>query len=201
MAKSIGILNYLGFLLLYIICFIFLFKNYSEYIGFTVLLILNIASLLYVTNDVMKILEESYFFVQMFTCLSIIVGLTFTTVVIIFILMISNNIHSKYLKLYGKYLDFPKKYRRIIDELKKFIVASLSLVGVLLYILFYYNDSLNVDLTMLLSYFKLKFLNDKKLLFFTLALSIVLITISSYEVYLGNSLLMLSKQPIMDIPK
>jgi hypothetical protein len=60
---------------------------------------------------------------------------------------------------------------------------------------------LNYDLVSIIISFKLRYLIEKKLLFFTLFASIALIVISSYEVNIGNSFLILSKQQLMDIPK
>jgi len=201
MSTSIGLLNYFGLLLFYIVCFIFIFKNYTELIGFIILIVINIAALLYVSNDIMKILETSTFFVQMLGCLSIITGLILQTVVLIFVLMIANNLQTKFTKKNGMPFELPNKYRNKLEFIKQLMITSFCLGSIILYILFYYKNELNYDLVSIINSFKLRYLIEKKLLFFTLFASIALIVISSYEVNIGNSFLILSKQQLMDIPK
>lgn len=201
MSTSIGLLNYFGLLLFYIVCFIFIFKNYTELIGFIILIVINIAALLYVSNDIMKILETSTFFVQMLGCLSIITGLILQTVVLIFVLMIANNLQTKFTKKNGMPFELPNKYRNKLEFIKQLMITSFCLGSIILYILFYYKNELNYDLVSIINSFKLRYLIEKKLLFFTLFASITLIGISSYEVDIGNSFLILSKQQLMDIPK
>lgn len=114
MAQTIGLLNYLAFFILYIICFVFIYKKNSEYIGFSVLLIVNIATMLYSTNQLMYIFQGSKYFVEMIAILSLIVGLVFHTVLIIFILMVANNLNVKYTKKYGMPFNLPDKYKKKI---------------------------------------------------------------------------------------
>jgi len=192
MSTSIGLLNYFGLLLFYIVCFIFIFKNYTELIGFIILIVINIAALLYVSNDIMKILETSTFFVQMLGCLSIITGLILQTVVLIFVLMIANNLQTKFTKKNGMPFELPNKYRNKLEFIKQLMITSFCLGSIILYILFYYKNELNYDLVSIINSFKLRYLIEKKLLFFTLFASIALIVISSYEVNIGNSFLILS---------
>ena len=201
MSTSIGILNYFAFFILYIICFVFFYNKFSEIVGFSILIVIHFAFMLYSINDVMKIFKDSYFFVQMMACFSIIIGLTLHTVVLIFILMVINNMQVKYTKKYGTPLNIPNKYKDKMELIKRLMIASFCLGIVILYIIFYYNNDLNHNFATILRYFNVIDLIKYKTLFFTLSASLVLMGISSYQVYIGNTFTQLSRQQLMDKPK
>jgi hypothetical protein len=201
MAQSIGILNYLAFFILYIICFVSIYQEFSELIGFVILLVVNIACFLYVANDIMKILQSSFSFVQMVSMLSVIVGLSFHTILIIFIIMVVNNLNTKNTKKYGTTFKMPNKYKKKIELLKRLMISSFCLGTILLYILFYYNNELKHNFTLIITYFDIKYLYEYRLLFFTLAVALALIGVSSYEIAIGDSFSKLSRQQLMDEPK
>jgi hypothetical protein len=115
--------------------------------------------------------------------------------------MIANNLQTKFTKKNGMPFELPNKYRNKLEFIKQLMITSFCLGSIILYILFYYKNELNYDLVSIINSFKLRYLIEKKLLFFTLFASIALIVISSYEVNIGNSFLILSKQQLMDIPK
>jgi len=137
----------------------------------------------------------------MMACFSIIIGLTFHTVVLIFILMVINNMQVKYTKKYGTPLNLPNKYKNKMELIKRLMIASFCLGSVILYILFYYNHDLNHNFTTIMRYFNIIDLIKYKTLFFTLSASFALIGISSYQVYIGNTFTQLSRQQLMDKPK
>jgi hypothetical protein len=201
MAQSIGILNYLAFFVLYIICFVFIYRKFSELIGFGILLVVNTACFLYVTNDVMKIFQTSFSFVQIISILSVIVGLSFHTVIIVFIIMVANNLNVKYTKKYGTPFNLPNKYKQKLELLKRLMISSFCLGTVILYILFYYNDNLKGNFTLILTHLSIKNIIEYKTLFFTLAAALSLMGISSYEIFIGDSFSKLSRQQLMDKPK
>jgi hypothetical protein len=186
MSETIGILNYLAFFTLYIICFIFIYKKNTEYIGFTVLLIVNIAALLYATSGLMDIYQRSKYFVELIASFSIIVGLVFHTVIIIFILIVANNLNSKNIKKYGTPFNLPDKYKKKLELVKRLMIASFCLGVIILFIIFNYNSNLK---------------NNFSLIFFTLAASLALIGISVYQIFEGDSFSKLSRQNLMYKPK
>jgi hypothetical protein len=201
MAQSIGILNYLAFFVLYIICFVFIYQKFSELIGFGILLVVNTACFLYATNDVMKIFQSSFSFVQMISILSIVIGLSFHTVIIVFIIMVANNLNVKYTKKYGTPFNLPKKYKEKLELLKRLMISSFCLGTVILYTLFYYNHDLKHNFTLIMTHFDIKYVYEYKTLFFTLAAALSLLGISSYEIAIGDEFSKLSRQKLMDEPK
>lgn len=201
MAQSIGFLNYLAFFVLYIICFVFIYQKFSELIGFGILLVVNTACFFYVTNDVMKIFQTSFSFVQMISILSVIVGLSFHTVIIVFVIMVANNLNIKYTKKYGTPFNLPKKHKQNLELLKRLMITSFCLGTVILYNLFYYNNDLKHKLLLIMTHFEIKQLYEYKTLFFTLAAALSLMGISSYEIFIGDSFSKLSRQQLMDEPK
>jgi hypothetical protein len=198
MGTSIGILNYLAFFTLYIICFVFIYQKFSELIGFSILIVVNIAFLLFVFNDVMLIVQKSIFFVPMVACFAIIVGIVLHTVVLIFILMMSNNLQAKYTKKYGAPITLPKKYQNKMELIKRLMIASFCLGFVILYSLFYFYEDLKHSTLILLKNIEIKSFYEYKTLFFTLSASLALMGISGKQVFDANEFSKLSRQTLMD---
>ena len=149
-------------------------------------------------NDIMSIFEKTSTFVPMISCFAVIVGLVFHTVVLIFILMMSTNLQAKYSKKYGSPLELPKKYADMMETVKQLMIISFCLGFIILYILFYYNESINRNFSMLIKHLDLKLISENKLIFVTLSASLALMGISSKQVYDGNLFSKLSRQQLMD---
>jgi hypothetical protein len=194
MAKSLGLLNYLAFFILYIICFVFIYKKNTEYIGFTILLVINIASMLYSSNQLMYIFQGSKYFVDMIAIFSVIIGLVFHTVLIIFILMVANNLNIKYTKKYGTPFILPEKYKKKLELIKRLMISSFCLGTVILFIILNYNDELKFNLLEIITKNDVNIIFEKYILFFTFAASLALMGISSYQIYAGDEFSKLSRQ-------
>jgi len=198
MSTSIGVLNYFAFFTLYIICFVFIYQKFSEVIGFSILTVINLAFLLFVLNDVMAVMQRSMFFVPLVGCFSVIVGLLFHSIVLIFILIMSNNLQAKYTKQYGTPLTLPKKYQNKMELIKRLMIASFCLGFLILYCLFYYSEELKHSLVMLIKTADLKSIYQYRVLFFTLGASLSLMGISSKQIFDANEFSKLSRQELMD---
>jgi hypothetical protein len=200
MSSSIGVLNYFAFFTLYIICFVFIYQKFSELIGFSILIVVNLAFLLFVLNDVMSILQRSIYFVPMIACFGVIVGVVLHSVVLIFILMMSNNLQAKYTKKYGAPITLPKKYQNKMEIVKRLMIASFCLGSIILYSLFYNYDNLKHNFLALLKDFGLRSLYQHKEIFVTLGASLALMGISGKQVFDANEFSKLSRQQLMDKP-
>jgi hypothetical protein len=201
MSESIGLLNYLAFFILYVICFVFIYKKNTEYIGFTVLLVINIAIMLYTTSQLMDIFQRSKYFVEMIASFSVIIGLVFHTVLIIFILIVANNLNSKNIKKYGTPFNLPEKYKKKLELVKRLMISSFCLGSLILFVIFNYNDDLKQNFLLIITKPEFKKIFDSKTLFLTLAASLALIGISAYQIYEGDSFSKLSRQQLMDKQK
>jgi hypothetical protein len=201
MSESIGLLNYLAFFILYVICFVFIYKKNTEYIGFTVLLVINIAMMLYTTSQLMDIFQRSRYFVEMIASFSVIIGIVFHTVLIIFILIVANNLNSKNIKKYGTPFILPEKYKKKLELIKRLMISSFCLGSVILFVIFNYNDYLKQNFLSIITKPEFKKIFDSKTLFLTLAASLALIGISAYQIYEGDSFSKLSRQQLMDKQK
>uniref|UniRef100_A0A6C0DEG4 Uncharacterized protein n=1 Tax=viral metagenome TaxID=1070528 RepID=A0A6C0DEG4_9ZZZZ len=199
--ESVGILNYLAFFILYIICFVFIYKKNTEYIGFTVLLVINIAVMLYTTSQLMDIFQRSKYFVEMIASFSVIVGIVFHTILIIFILMVANNLNSKNIKKYGTPFILPEKYKKKLELIKRLMISSFCLGSVILFVIFNYNNRLNTNFLTIITKLEFKTVFESKTLFLTLAASLALIGISAYQIFEGDGFSKLSRQQLMDKEK
>jgi hypothetical protein len=200
MSSSIGVLNYFAFFTLYIICFVFIYQKFSELIGFSILIVVNLAFLLFVLNDIMSIFQRSIYFVPMIACFGVIVGVVLHSVVLIFILMMSNNLQAKYTKKYGAPITLPKKYQNKMEIIKRLMIASFCLGSIILYSLFYNYDNLKHNFLAMLKDFGLKSLYQHKEIFVTLGASLALMGISGKQVFDANEFSKLSRQQLMDEP-
>jgi len=198
MSSSIGVLNYFAFFTLYFICFVFIYQKFSELVGFSILIVINLAFLLFSLNDVMAIFQRSLFFVPIVACFAIVSGLVLHSVVIIFILLMSNNLQAKYSKKYGGPITLPKKYQNKMEIIKRLMIASFCLGFVILYVLFYYYDDLKHSFVILLKNVELRSFYDYRVLFLTLGASLALMGISGKQVFDANEFLKLSRQQLMD---
>jgi hypothetical protein len=203
MATSIPVLNYFAFFTLFIIGFVFIYEKFSEIIGFYLLIIVNIAFFFYVLNDLMKILETSLHFVPMLAIFAVIVGSVFHTVLLVFILMVVTNLKGKFEKKKGAPLQLPVKYANKMEIIKRFMITCFCLGFIILYNLFYYKPPLEQNFAMLLTYFTFKSPTDNTFtknssLYLTLAASLILMGMSSKQVFDGNEFSKLSRQELMD---
>jgi len=196
--SSLGVLNYFAFFSLYIIFFVFIYKQFSEIIGFSILIVVNLAFLLFSITDIMSIFEKSLYFVQMIGCFSIITGLVLHSIVLIFILILINNLKSKYTKKYGAPLILPKKYKGKMESIKRLMIASVCLGCIIFYNLAFNAESLKHSLYLIIKYFEVKSVYQYTTLFFTLFASLSLCAISSIQVYDANEFSILTRQQLMD---
>lgn len=198
MATSISFLNYFAFFSLFIICFVFFYQKFSEIVGFSILIVVNIAFLFYLINDLMTIFDKTTYFVPMVAVFSLIVGLVFNTVLLIFILMVANTLQVKYTKKYGTPLNLPMKYKNKMELIKRFMISCFCLGSVILYMLFYKLNDINHSLYTIIKYISIKnFIIYKEVMLIFIA-SMALMGMSSYQVYAGNSFTLLSRNDLSD---
>ena len=197
MEQTISILNYLAFFILYIVSFVFIYKKNTEYIGFTVLLVINIAVMFYTTSQLMDIFQRARYFVEMIASLSVIVGIVFHTVLIIFIIIVANNLNSKNIKKYGTQFNLPEKYKKKLELGKRLMISSFCLGAVILFIIFNYTNELNKNFLSIITKLDFATILNSKILFFTLAASLALMGISAYQIFEGDSFSKLSRQKNM----
>jgi hypothetical protein len=202
MAASIAVLNYFAFFVLYIIGFVFIYQKFSEIIGFSLLIVVNLAFFFYAVNDLMKMFESALNFVTFVSIFAVISGTVLHSVLLIFILMVITNLKGKFEKAAGAPINLPKQYADMLETIKRLMIASFCLGFCILYNLFYYRKLLEINFTMLMTYIDFKSPVDNTLtrhltLFFTLAASLALMGISGKQVFDGRYLSRLSRQELM----
>jgi hypothetical protein len=133
----------------------------------------------------------------MIAILSVIVGLVFHTVLLIFILMVANNLNVKYTKKYGMPFNLPDRYKKKLALVKRLMISSFCLGAVILFILFNYTNELKIEILPIITKFDINVLFNKYTLTFTLAASLALMGISGYQIFAGNEFSKLSRQELM----
>jgi hypothetical protein len=132
----------------------------------------------------------------MVACFAIISGLVLNSVVIIFILILSNSINARYTKKHGAPITLPLKYKNKMELIKRLMIATFALGLLVLYNLFYYNVYLKHNLVLLLSHMELKYIYEYRFLFFTLAASFAIMGISGKQVFEANEFSKLSRHAL-----
>jgi hypothetical protein len=95
-------------------------------------------------------------------------------------------------------MSLPKKYQNKMELIKRLMIASFCLGFVILYVLFYYYDSLKHSFVILLKNIELRTFYDYRILFLTLGASLALMGISGKQVFDANEFSKLSRQQLMD---
>jgi hypothetical protein len=193
MSKSTTFLNYTAFLILYIIGFIVLNVKNTEIIGFYFLFIINTACTLYNISYYSGL--KDLYLISTTLWGSIIISGILHTVALILIIMMLSNIKIKYSDTFGTPINLPPIYRDKLNEFKKLTITTFSICSFLLIMFMISFDSINIS-------FKddMNTVNGILLNFFPfciLLLSFGPLIISSMQVTIANSFIILSKQQLM----
>lgn len=96
------------------------------------------------------------------------------------------------------HLIYQINIKKKLDLVKRLMISSFCLGTVVLFILLNYNNELKTDLLSIVSKFDISILFEKYTLFFTLAASLALMGISSYQIFAGDEFSKLSRQELMN---
>lgn len=176
------------FLLLYILSFIFMYQKFSEIIAFFVLFIVHTTFFIYIGKDVIQYLTSGYYFVPMVTALAILTTAGLQFVAIVFILQLIMTLRKKYTIDRGVPIYLPEKYQTKLEEFKAIIVTSFVLVFVLLSMLTYGIRMLDINFYEVFTNLSINTFFKNIGAFIALLISASVVSLSAYQVYLGNDL-------------
>jgi hypothetical protein len=197
MKTSISALNYLAFLILYITSFVFMYQSYSEILGTIVLFITNSAFMVFAMNDLLPYVSQYSNFVPLVAVFSIITTVVLYTVSLIFVLMMINNMQTKYTKSYGTPMVLPKQYRESFETFKRLSIASFCACSVLLIIIFYRLNYINMVFYESIKRVSLDTLYYNGTAIFTILLSAATLIMSSIDISIANDYSKLTRQNLI----
>ena len=197
MAKSIVLLNYIAFFILFITSFVFIFKKNASILGYVLLFITNTAFMVYVTGEFIPNIDiDVTYFGVVFSTVAIISSSILHFVSLIFILMLIYNLHVKYTKANGLPLNIPEPYKTQLYNFNVLMITTFCICTLLFFIVKFRYDKLDVNFYELLKRGSILLYYKYSLLIFSVILSIISITISSIQVNTANNFSKLSRQQV-----
>lgn len=218
------ILNYAVFIALFIGSFYFIYKTYTEIIGLVVLFLINTAFLLFtyirISPRIQFINKGAY--VANLALFSIIIGLFFTFISLLFTIAMIYTTQQKYTAEYGTNIELPEPYHTEVDIYKRLLISCYCLVAVLLFftmpsisnsgdafdklivnasIFKIYDEHINITIQKPIAYDVtnvIKFLSNNGYKVFTTATSLTLLGLSSYIIYISNDFLKINQMRIIE---
>jgi hypothetical protein len=200
------ILNYIAFFILYIVCFMYINKTYTEIIGFGLVFIIHTAFLLFISKDLFyfldgkkgsdnKIIKPNFAIIT--SIISIFIGLIFHFISFILTFIMITTLQSKYTKTRGTPIILSKSYKEKFLDYKQNVIIVFTLITLLLLSLFFGYEVINTNYYKLINNFSIvKFINEMPSIII-LIISFAIIGISSKQVYISDLFSKLSKKELI----
>lgn len=189
MNKEFIFLNYIAFFSLFIIGLIYILKEKTSIFGYILLFITNAAFLFFITGEFLpKMLTTIKYFIPLITISAIMVTSIFYFVSFILILCMYYNLHVKFSIKNGISINIPENYKDDLNMFNILTIISFSICGLLLFIFYYKENKLNINFFEFLKYMNSYSIIRNYLLIICFFLSIIVIIISSIQVYTANKI-------------
>lgn len=205
------ILNYSVFMTLFIGSFYFIYRTYTEIIGLSILSITNGAFLLFMftrISDKLPYVKPGAYIANL-AFFSIMVGLLFTFISLVFTLSMIYTTNQKYSAKYGTNLELPEPYHTEVDIYKRIMISCYCLIAILAFLTMP-NGGETMSILNIYSYINTpikfptqislgtmsEFLLTHKYHIVATATSLALLGLSSYIIFLSNGFLKLNRRRI-----
>lgn len=188
MSSANTTLNYVGFFMLYVICFVFMYNKMAGIIALGSLTIIHTAATLFIGNEVSNKLINgqldgtSYHPFIIISLISILIASGLNAAGLIIIMLMVIELQKKYNDTVGTPINLPPDREKDYNQFKLNMIIIFGIVCVLLYFILFKPDLLH------------KF---GILLFTTLLLSISIVITSIYQLKYATRLSKLSIQSIV----
>jgi len=196
MYQSTILLNYLAFFILFITGFVFIFQKNASLLGYAVVFITNTVFMIYMAGIIVPEISEKNYFIAIIARLAVMITAIFHFVSLILILMMINKLRVKYSAAEGLPIKIPEPYKSRLYEFNVLMITTFCLCTLLLVIIFFRSNQLDVNFYELLRRMNLYLFSRNLVLLFALALSITTVIISSVQVKTANSFGKLSRQQL-----
>jgi len=196
MSKSITLLNYIAFLTLFIISFVCIFKKNASILGFVLLFITNAAFMVYVSGELIPLINDITYFGTIFSIIAIISSSILHFICLIFIIMLIYNLHVKYTVNNGLPINIPEPYKSQLYNFNVLMITTFCICTLLLFIVKFRPEKLDINFYELLKRGNIILYYRYSLLLFSILLSIAAIVISSLQVKTASKFSKLSRQQV-----
>jgi hypothetical protein len=160
-ATCIPVLNYIAFLVLYVICFYAISRDNTKIVGYAILFVIHTAFILFIMNNLFKVISidlkyksgAGNDFLTYFALLAVVVSLKLHFVSFVLILMTLTYLRQKYNSKDGTSMKLDNENANLLQKFNTYMYVIFGLCGVLLGMFFY-------DLSGF-TFINIKFLNTK----------------------------------------
>lgn len=180
---------YLSFLIMYILCIVFIYQKYSEIIAFFVTFIVHTTFLIFIGKDISTYITQDSMFLPKFIALSLGIACIFQFISLILIIQLILSLRKKYTVDKGTPIYLPKNYKKKLEIFKLDIIISFIIGFFLLCILYLRFDSININFLHLIKNISISTFFGNFSSVCAVILGTGMIGITSYQVYLANDIL------------
>lgn len=196
LGKSILLLNYLAFFILFITGFVFIFQLNTSILGYAIVFITNTIFMLYMATVIVPDISNKNYFVGIIARCAVMVTSILHFTCLIFILMLIYKLHVKFSRAEGLPLNIPEPHKTTLYNFNVLMITTFCLCTLILLNVFLNSSKLDVNMYELLKNLNFFIFYKNLTLFLTFALSVSTIVISSLQVQKANSLAVLSRQQL-----
>ena len=187
-------LNYGSFTCFYILSLLYVFRKYTEIIGFFMLTIVHAAFMVFSGKGLLLSLQD-YFTNKdglgsdrvnggMALLIGLLLsGMTLQLVSLIFIILMLITLRSKFIETNGSPITLSKRYQRYLDAYKDRLIPIFLITFTIVMSIIFFPDNMNKSLSNIFA----EFMDGDRIGFnIIMGLSIILVVLSSQEVYYSN---------------
>ena len=198
LSKSMPLLNYVAFFILFITSFVFVFQKNAGILGYALLFITNTVCMIYVIGELLPNIvdmSDSYF-VPILAVIAVISSSILHFVSLIFVLMMIYKLHVKYSVTDGVPINIPPPYNLQLYNFNVLMVTTFCLCAVLILIIKFRPEKMNINLYEFIRRMNLIMVLRNPIFIITLALSVSAIVISGIQVQTADKFAKLSRQQL-----
>jgi hypothetical protein len=204
MVNYVSVLNYCAFILLFAVCFYFIFNSSAEIIGIVVLFVVHTAFMSYSIKDLFISNRLNQFAPQLIVSGAIIIGCLFQFISLVLLLIIISDLRTKYTLARGTPIYLPPKHRRELNSIEIYMVICTILILLLLFVQFNIPEIINFNLYDIMrgmnlsNYTKLATYSNNYKFILVLVICILTICFASVQVSTANDLYLIIFQQMTD---
>jgi len=198
LSKSMPLLNYVAFFILFVTSFVFVFQRNAAILGYALLFITNTVCMIYVIGELLPKLSDinNSYFVPILAVIAVMSSSILHFVSLIFVLMMIYKLHTKYSVTDGVPINIPPPYNLQLYEFNVLMVTTFCLCTVLILIIKFRPEKIDINLYEFIRRMNLIMVLRNSTFLFTFALSVSAIVISGLQVQTADKFAKLSRQQL-----
>jgi hypothetical protein len=195
-SKSVSLLNYVAFLVLFIFSFIFILSEKAAIFGYVLEFITLTSFLFFILGDLIPGMEDFSYFVPIFATISVSTGCILHFVSLIFVLIMIYKMNVKFSAAKGLPVTINEPYKTQLYNFNVNMITVFCLSTLMILLLKFRGNLLDVNLFLLIKNMNFLLFYKNFTLLVTLAMSIIVVVISSIQIDTANKLAQLTRQQL-----